>query len=302
VLARDSTLFEAYQVLMDLAYWENDPGKLEEFSERALELEPDSAQVIERYLLGKKQSPAEKDLPELFFHYSYDHFSMPYVRNWHMLTIGGNIPVKQVILSPYLNGGYMAGVDTSPTDLQMNLDAYFNLGKKNYALAGYGVSPNGKVDFLPQHRAVAELWQVLTAGFALSAGLRYFYWEEHFTFLTFSAEKYAGNFWFSLRNYLFFKDYGISGSYYLSGRRYFTDRFDHLTLTLGYGTAPDEPLVVVTDLDRMNALSCRLELSKEIGPYLRLITMVGYAYEEFADREYRNRFDMRVGFNVRLKR
>ena len=99
------------------------------------------------------------------------------------------------------------------------------------------------------HRAAAEIWQTLPRGFSLSAGVRYFYWDQSFTFLTFSAEKYAGNYWFSLRNYLFFKDYGVSASWYLSARRYFATRYDHLTITLGYGTAPDEPVVVVSDLD-----------------------------------------------------
>jgi YaiO family outer membrane protein len=241
-----------------------------------------------------------QNAPELFLHYYYDHFSLPYVRNWHMLTTGVNLPVKIGVLSPYLNAGYHAGSKDQSTDLQLNLDAYINLGKKNYAMAGYGFSPNGAVNFLPRHRAAAEIWQVLPRGFAVSAGMRYFYWERHFTFLTISGEKYAGNYWFSLRSYVFFKEYGVSGSYYLTARRYFKDKFNYLSFTVGYGTAPDEPLLVVSDLDRLNATSVRVEWSKQLKPRLRLNVMTGYAYEAYDDMEYRHRFDLRAGVFIRL--
>ena len=295
VMASDPELYEAYEVCVNLAYWEQNLEKLEVCAGRATELKPDSAGVFDSYIEALKQGgPAEKQ-PELFVHYSYDHFSVPYVRNWHMLTAGGEIPFKKGILVPSVNGGYHAGGTSPSTDLQLNMDAYLTLGKKNYAMLGYGFSPNGVLNYFPGHRAAAELWQTLPKGFALSAGLRYFYWEQNFTFLTFSAEKYAGNYWFTFRNYLFFKDYGVSGSYYLSARRYFDTKFNYLTLTLGYGTAPDEPILVASDLERLNAISGRLEFSKRIIPVLRLTAMLGYAWEEYMEQESRNRVDMRIG-------
>lgn len=302
VISQSPELFEAYQTCADLAYWENNWDKLNECADRAVELEPDSAEIFDRYRQAQQQGGSQQIWPEIFMHYSYDHFSVPYVRNWHMLTAGGQIPVKPGTLVPYLNAGYHAGGNQPATDIQLNMDAYLTISKNNYAMVGYGFSPDGAINYLPVHRAAAEIWQVLPKGFALSAGLRYFYWEQHFPFLTFSVEKYAGNYWFSLRNYLFFKDYGVSGSYYLSARRYFDSRFNHLTLTLGYGTAPDEPLIVVTDLERLNAVSGRVELSKQVSPLVRMVAMVGYAYEEYFDQEYRHRIDMRVGCYFRLKK
>jgi YaiO family outer membrane protein len=295
VLASEPELYEAYEVCVSLAYWEQNMEKLEECSARAIEIEPDSAGVFDSFVEALQAgSPAEKQA-ELFLYYSYDHFSQPYVRNWHMLTAGGEIPVKSGTIIPSVNGGYLAGGNSPSNDLQINLDAYLTLGKKNYAMLAYGFSPNGALNYFPGHRAAAELWQTLPKGFALSAGLRYFYWEEHFPFLTFSAEKYAGNYWFSFRNYLFFKDYGVSGSYYLSARRYFDTKFNYLTLTLGYGTAPDEPIFVVSDLERLSAVSGRLEFSKRVSPLVRLTAMLGYAWEEYRIQESRSRVDMRFG-------
>lgn len=300
VIAQAPELFEAYQTCVDIAYWENNWQRLEECADRAVELEPDSAGIFDHYRQAQ-HSESRQEWPEIFGHYSYDHFALPYVRNWHMLTAGGKIPVKPGTLVPYLNAGYQGAGEDAAGDIQLNLDAYLNIGTKTYAMVGYGFSPRGAINYLPGHRAAAEIWRSLPLGFGLSAGLRYFYWDQHFTFLTFSAEKYAGSYWFSLRNYLFFKEYGVSTSWYLSARRYFDTRFNYLNLTLGYGTAPDEPVTVVTDLERLNAVSVRVELSKQVSPLVRMVGMVGYSYEEYYDQLYRNRIDLRVGCYFRIK-
>ena len=303
VISQEPDLYEAYQTCVDLAYWENNLSRLDSCAEEALRLVPGSEEILEKYNLAHKPGIFQAEYPELFVHYNLDHFSVPYVRNWHLLSAGGLIPLNWGTLIPYVNGGYeSAGGNNPSTDIQFNLDAYLTLGKKNYALLGYGFSPNGVINYLPLHRAAAELWQSLPKGFAVSAGMRYFYWDEHFAFLTLSAEKYAGNWWIAFRPYIFFKDVGVRGSYYLSGRRYFSSKYDHMTLTLGYGAAPDEPVLVVTDLDRLNAITCRLEYNRPLTPGVRMIAMAGYSYEEYTDRAYRNRISMKLGCYFSLKK
>ncbi len=305
VILKEPELYEAYQTCVDVAYWENNWARLDSCAERALELVPGSEEILEKYNLAHQPGAGlgQSEYPEVFVHYTFDHFSVPYVRNWHLLTVGGQIPVKWATLVPYINGGYeSAGGNIPSTDIQFNLDAYLTLGKRNYALLGYGFSPNGVINYLPNHRAAAEVWQALPKGFGISAGLRYFYWDQNFTFLTFSAEKYIGDWWLSFRNYLFFKDVGVRASYYLSGRRYFASKYDHLTLTLGYGAAPDEPVLVVSDLERLNAITCRLEYNRQLSPFVRMVAMLGYSYEEYLDQAYRNRIAFSLGCNIRIKK
>jgi len=302
VLAGDSTLLEAHRARVDIAYWENDWVSLAAYAEQALQIFPDSPEVRERYALARYKLATGQDVPEVYGSYFFDHFRRPYIRRWHMLTVGGKIPFQAGTLIPYINAGSHAGMMRPSTDIQLNLDSYIHLGRINYLLAGYGISPGKRTMYLPGHRAALELWQVLPAGFTLSAGLRYFYWDRGFTFLTFSGEKYLGNYWFSLRNYLFFKDYGVSGSYYLSARRYLSDRYNYLSATLGFGTAPDEPILVASDLDRLGAVSFRLGISKQVRFNLRLEASAGYAYEEYSDREYRHRLHIRTGLYFRLVR
>jgi YaiO family outer membrane protein len=303
VMEMEPELYEAYATCADLAYWENNLERLEDCAGRAAEIEPDSAGVYDSYILALQQKPKQSGQTELFGIYSFDHFSEPYVRNWHMITAGAELPFGFGTLIPYLNLGYQGGASSSPaSDVQFNLDAYLTLGKLTYALLAFGFSPDGQLNYFPGQRAAAELWQGLPLGFGISAGMRYFYWDQSFTFLTFSAEKYAGNYWFCFRNYLFFKDYGVSGSYYLTARRYFKTKFDYVSLTVGYGTAPDEPIDVISDLERLNAVSGRIEFSKKITPDIRLISMLGYAWEEYADQEYRNRYDFRLGAYFVIKK
>ena len=296
VMEAEPALYEAYATCADLAYWENNLVRLEECAAMATAIEPDSAAAYDHYVIALKQKRNNSRRNELFSFYSFDHFSKPYIRNWHMLTVGAELPTKGVVLIPYLNAGYQAGTNNTPaTDLQVNIDAYITLTKRNYALLGLGFSPDGTIDYFPGQRLAAEIWQALPKGFGLSAGIRYFYWDQSFTFLTFSAEKYAGNYWFSFRNYLFFKDYGVSGSYYLTARRYFKSSLEYLSLTLGYGTAPDEPIDVISDLERLSAISGRVLLLKRITLNIRLLTMFGYAWEEYFPQDYRHRFDFRLG-------
>ena len=92
VISRAPELYEAYETCAQLAYWENNPGRLETCSERAVALEPDSAAQFERYAMALRQGRSDQKLPQVFAHYSFDHFSLPYVRNWHMLTVGGSSP------------------------------------------------------------------------------------------------------------------------------------------------------------------------------------------------------------------
>jgi YaiO family outer membrane protein len=302
VIAEEPELVEAYVTGVDISYWGNDWIRLQAYAEEAFALDPDLPEVEQKYLLARNQRALSREIPELFFHYYYDHFAKPYARNWHMLTAGGSIPLNHITLLPYLNAGYHAGGYDPSTDIQVNLDAYLILSKKNYAFLGYGFSPDGALNYLPVHRASAEIWQALPAGFSLSAGVRYFFWDESFTFGTLSVEKYLGNMWFSLRNYLFFKDYGPSASFYLTARRYFEDKFNYLSLTVGYGTAPDEPLLVESDLDRLKALSFKVEVSRQVAQRLRLAGMAGYAYEEYQDQAYRNRISFKIGTFIRLGR
>ncbi len=317
---------EALALRVDLEYWQNNWENLVLSAEKALAVIPEDTSIREKYALAlfhtgelekaweetelilakdsrntlarnlQNQMVIGEPNNEVFGRYSFDYFQQPYLRRWHMITVGGIFPYTAGKLIPSINAGHNveAGTFAESSDIQFNLETYWLFSKKNYLLAGYGISPG---NYFPKHRVILDIWQVLPKGFSLAAGLRYLYWDEHFYFPHILIEKYAGNYWLALNNYIFFKEYGISASCYLTIRRYFSHKYNYLSATIGYGTAPDESIVVKSDLDRLNALSFRIDGSRMAGKRIRFNVSTGYSYEEYLNNTYRHRWSFIFGLH-----
>jgi YaiO family outer membrane protein len=144
------------------------------------------------------------------------------------------------------------------------------------------------------------VWQILPDGWAVSAGMNYYRFDRNIFIAGLSVEKYISRFWLSLKSYVYFKDDGPTPSFYLNGRRYFNDT-DYLQVTLGTGTAPDEPFDVRTDAMRLSANSIRLAYSGSVTNKLTIRIGAGYSNEEFAESEWRNRFEGHINFIYAIK-
>jgi YaiO family outer membrane protein len=252
--------------------------------------------------LLQEQMSVETQETEFFSMYSYDHFTSPYIRNWHMATIGGIYPIKPGAISPYMNVGHFVDVGNSfieSTAFQLNMDAYLDITETNSLVLGYGIST---ANYFPRHRAMINISQKLPAAWSVSAGARYFYFDQHYVFYSLGLDKYYGNFWFDLNNYIFRKDYGISVASYLTVRRYMENKYNYISATIGYGTSPDEPITSIIDIQRLNAVSLRINLMKQISRKIRLGCGVGYQYEEYLELQYRNRITAQAAFYFKLNK
>lgn len=330
VLTESPASWDALRARSRLLYWSEDWSSLLEASTEALEYlpgDPDllymqaiaqfkldqpraALEIIDGLLADTPGNEAAQQLraqimdglpaPELFTRYMFDHFRQPYNRRWHMLTLGGNYPIAPGTISPYFNMGHFISEGEpflSTTAFQLNADAYLDITAKNYMLLGYGI---GTGTYLPRHRAILHLWQALPAGWSVSAGARYFYFDQHYLFYALGVDKYLGNYWFDLKNYIFNKSYGISVSSYLTVRRYLANKYNYLSLTVGYGTSPDEPITVVADLQRLNAFSVRAEIMKQVSDRTRIGAGIGYSYEEYREQLFRNRLNIQAGIYYKL--
>jgi YaiO family outer membrane protein len=232
--------------------------------------------------------------------YSFDTFSEPYNRYWQIFSAGVEHRFGWGLAAGGLNIGNASIGEPYPdhaTEWQIETEAFPKLGPKNYAYLAYAFSPG---DYFPTHRAAGEIWQVLPAGWAASAGLNYYYFNRNIFIAVASAEKYIGRYWLSLRGYFYFKDNGLTTSAYLNIRRYFTD-INYLQLTLGAGTAPDEPFDIQTDLMRYMAYSARIAYNVRIAERIVMRVGAGYSYEEYQENVWRNRFEGNLNFIYALK-
>jgi YaiO family outer membrane protein len=222
--------------------------------------------------------------------YSFDRFTEPYSFLWQNFKAGASHKFGWGAGSLLVNTGHITfGGNNlnSTTEVQFEAEAYPRLSGKNYAYLDYAYSPGR---YFPRHRAAAEIWQVLPAGWSVSAGLNYYYFDKNIFIGCTSVEKYAGKYWFSLKGYVYFKNIGPTSSAYLNMRRYFND-FDYLQLTLGTGTAPDESFTLENDLERLNANSLRLTYFNRFRNAMTFRIGAGYSSEEFAEETLRNRFE-----------
>ncbi|HPE21433.1 MAG: YaiO family outer membrane beta-barrel protein [Bacteroidales bacterium] len=226
--------------------------------------------------------------------YMFDTFNEPYERLWQVFSLGAGHRFSWGTAVAMVNLGHIIIGEPSPladNDVQLAVEAWPELGSHNYAYLAYAYSPG---PWFPRHRAAFELWQSLPAGWALSAGINYYYFEQNIFLGTASVEKYLGNYWFSARGYFHFKDIGVTTSFFLSARRYFNVT-DYLQLTLGTGTAPDEPYDIITDLERQKASSARLTYFNQINSRWSFRIGAGYSYEKYNPSSYRNRFEGNIG-------
>jgi YaiO family outer membrane protein len=263
--------------------------------------EPDNADALsaKRDIMqwSKGSTPVATDIRA---GYSFDAFSEPYNRFWQVLNVGAGHRFGWGPAVAGINIGNINIEDTATireTDIQFIAEAWPTLTDKNYAYLAYAFSPGA---YFPKHRAAVEIWQMLPDGWAVSAGLNYYYFTRNIFIAGLSVEKYISKYWFSAKGFVYFKDDGPTTSFFLNARRYFNNT-DYLQAGIGAGTAPDEPFDVQTDLMRLNAYSFRLTGNVAITGKLTLRAGVGYSREEYSENVWRNRFEGNINFIYALK-
>jgi len=249
------------------------------------------------FMWSKDNTPVSTDIRA---GYTFDSFREPYSRFWQVFNAGAAHKFKWGPAYAGLNIGNIRIGEPSPSnasEFQLEAEAWPNITSKNYADLEYAYSP-GK--YFPRHRAAAEVWQILPAGWAISAGLNYYYFDRSAFIALASIEKYVGKYWLSLKGFVYFKDIGTRASIFVNARRYFNDK-DYLQITLGTGAAPDEPFDIQTNLMRLNANTVRLAYNLSVSHKLMMRIGAGYSSEEYRETIWRNRFEGNINFIYAIK-
>jgi YaiO family outer membrane protein len=218
-----------------------------------------------------------------------DRFFSPQERTFDVYTFGlGYKGPKTTLLAYYNEGNLNNNMDGWSS--QYELDFYHKIAKKtsywlNYA---YSNEPN-----FPEHRAMARIWQELGKGFLVSAGAKYYYFDQDLFTVTSGLEKYIGNYWVEGKVFMYLKDPSPRFSYQLNSRIFWKD-VNYFQLSLMTGAAPDEPWRTDGLLpSNFNSHSARLSLCSYLGKKhkLQLRTGIGYTYEEYQTDVWRSRYN-----------
>lgn len=263
-----------------------------------LATDPDNADALaarrDISLWSRENSPVATDIRA---GYSFDSFTEPYRRFWQVFRAGAGHRFDWGPAAAGLNLGTITMNDTLVAELQFEAEAWPKLSDKNYAYLSYAFSP-GK--YFPGHRAAAEVWQILPKGWAMSAGMNYYRFDRNIFIAGLSAEKYIPGYWFSLKGLLAFRNEAARPAVYLNARKYFNDT-DYLQLTLGTGAAPDEPVYIQTNIERLSANSIRLAYYGFLTKKLSVRVGTGYSREEFRGGNWRNRLEGHVNLFYAIK-
>ena len=221
--------------------------------------------------------------------YYNDAFNEPFSRNFNVFYSGLGYKSPNTSIYGKVNFGWLK---SGTEGFQYELDYYQRISKGLTSWWNYAYSGN---ENFPNHRAMMRLWQKLPAGFLVSGGLRYYYFDQSLYTATLGLEKYMGRFWVEGQTFFHFKD-PLRLSYQLSGRVFWRD-YNYVQLSLMTGAAQDEPWVTGGLSPTLNSHGANLGLVTYLGKSRRfqLRGNVGYQYEEYLEGAWRNRFTSGVG-------
>jgi len=237
------------------------------------------AQAVSTPAIEARPSRPVDDFRRVAIRYRYDKVSD--VDPWHDLSAE--------LAQRFPFGSVIAGVNTArrygKTGAQFELQAYPHLGPRAYLALGGAWSGSSDV-FLPL-RLSAEPYYNFPSGWETSAGVRYLR-SSVAGALTYTGTlaRYFGNYWISGRPSFTRVSGTNSYGWELTGRRYFSERYDYLTLVVSRSVGLDpetrDPLRF-TRPARLGVFHSRVERRQPLGgSHLRATYGAGYEREQIA--------------------
>lgn len=265
----------------------------------ALELDPGNLEANE--LL--KEIKNINILNKIAIQYSYEYYKEPWIRKWHLMNLDysrqthfGAVTARMYLGDIVLEGESLFEKNTAK---QFELEAYPVISRKNYAYVSYGYSPD---NLFPEHRVGVEIYQKLLNTFELSAGIRYLQFRtvenvnNDVLIYTGTVGKYFQDYWFAFRPYLNSKTNGLSQSYYLTVRRYLSTKDNFVSLELGSGNSPDDPLDYAVGFETFKLNMKKIQLSwHQLVCNRWVIYIIGaYQNEEYTANLFRNKYSAKL--------
>ncbi len=267
-----------------------------------LEEEPSNAEALN--LMEKLDKVRIKN--KIMLEYDFEFYEEPWSRRWHLFAVSyeRKTRIGSIIGRVYAGDMVRTGEDPLFGDgavFQYELEAYPQFSKNNYAFVNYSYSPDS---LFPEHRVGLEFYQKLPWAMEVSVGGRYLKFVsssnkiDEVYIITGSISKYYRQYWFSFRPYISPQKNGVDQSYNLMIRRYLKTADNFVFVELATGNSPDDPTRYFGNFEeyRLNKYTVRSGFQWLFLPRWVWYLEVGYSYEEFLDKEYRNA--MRTGVKI----
>lgn len=185
--------------------------------------------------------------------YTFNSYSVPLIRKWHMLSASYYHTNEVGTFIGRVNTGYVAVDTTSFMEdggVQFEIDAYpvFH-DKKRYFFLNYGFSPS---NIFAKHRFGANIYQDISNGWELSAGLNYNYYRNsidttHVFIFRAGVNKYWDTFMAGISYTVAPSFDKLAQGYSLIARKYLDRPDNWMQVILSAGIYPENPLFYLND-------------------------------------------------------
>jgi len=251
--------------------------------------------------LSNTNAQEQKGKVQFLTGYETDVYTKPYYRDFNLLSGGlgykGNLTAlygKVNLAYLYVDADGVLTETKNKTQFEVDWWQSFSKSKSTSFWLNYAYSQH---TIFQEHRVIFEMWQKLPAQFLISGGGSYYMFsEKDATILNAGIENYFGRYWAEFKTYFYLKEPKVTTSYYLSGRVFFKE-VNYLQLTVGAGSAEDEPFILESDMDRLYAYTARVRYVTRtlFNERIELLTGFTYMREEYLLDEWRNRFGFGIG-------
>jgi YaiO family outer membrane protein len=181
------------------------------------------------------------------------------------------------------------------TGYQGEVDAYPRLSASSYLYLNYGHS---EASVFPRDRLGAEYFTSLPQAWEASLGFRQLrFGGAPVTLFTGAVGKYTGNYWYSLRPYVRFKDNGTSASAGLTVRRYFADGDNWFGGRVSYGSSPTDE-TSPDAVGRTSSFSATVNGSATFSTRLLFTWAISHDADELVPGRTRRSFTFNSGLRV----
>jgi YaiO family outer membrane protein len=247
-----------------------------------------------------KMYPKPGVVDYILLDYYFDFFKEPYIRRWHMQSVGvaKRIPLGLVIAK--VNLGQLVQVNqalfTNPA-IQYELEAWPVITGHSYGLINYAYSA---APVFPKHRATLEYFSRIAPKWEASGGVRGFYGTENVLFITGSLSLYASSYWFSIRPFTSPRENGWTFAINAMARKYMGPGENYIYGLAGYGTSPDDPGSSIIVLKRLTSYRFRLGILKPLNRRWFIHGYTGWELEGYQVERKRHVYSVMGGIRYYL--
>lgn len=233
--------------------------------------------------------------------YSNTTFSRSGIGPWHYVGLQYARERKKLSVIGHINFVDRHSFQTSNSGLQYEVETYFKIDKKNYSYADIALS-NDDIVF-PKLRLGYSYFRSFGKSWEADAGIRYTKTtNSEFYASAFGIGKYVGAYWINLKSYMLFFENKTYPAFTATSRYYFNTKYDYLTASIGYGTSPDERIILNQFQQRLSFNSYRFGTGyyKLFNKHYCLGLQVNYNNQEYQKNKYQNEYNLFVSFQYKF--